>query len=101
MVKCTNGISVVEVTEGAFESIFKPQGYKPLHEKVSHVAVEKNDVEEVATTHDFSELLEKPISQWSKNEVKEYAEANGIDLAGTKNVNEAKDRIKAVINSAE
>jgi hypothetical protein len=37
--------------------------------------------------------------QWTKAEVKEFARANGIDISGTKNVNEAKEIIKQFIGA--
>lgn len=39
-------------------------------------------------------MQEKPLSQWTKNEVKRFASIKGIDLKGTKNASEAKERIK-------
>lgn len=41
----------------------------------------------------------KPVSQWSKEEVKRYATICGVDISGTKNAQEAKERIKAFIDS--
>lgn len=97
MVKITNGINTVEVTSGAFETIYKAQGYKVVNSKAGKAVDGKVEKKSEPVADRFADLVEKPISQWTKNEVKEYADANGIDLAGTKNVNEAKDRIKAAI----
>lgn len=104
MVKITNGMTIVEVTEGAFNNIYKNLGFFEL-EKQS-----KKEVEDTVADDDISEdetdsentdednlvksLEEKPLSKWSKNEVKEYVKIKGIDISGTKNVNEAKDIIK-------
>ena len=41
--------------------------------------------------------MEKPIAQWNKAEVKGFAAAKGISLAGTKTIDEAKERIKESI----
>ena len=46
-------------------------------------------------------VSEKPISQWSKDEVKRFASIKGVDIAGTKNVNEAKEIIKGFLSSEE
>ena len=102
MVKITNGINVFEVTNGAFETVYKGQGYHKVAERkaVASVSV-KDEGQDVGEVDHIAELEEKPISQWSKAEVKEYAEAKGIDLSGTKNVNEAKDRIKAAMSGSE
>ncbi len=125
MVKCKRGTSVIQVTEGAFKTIFEPQGYvllgdKPKKEykaptmsevKKEEVKVEEpveEQVDEVETEEvveesvdEFAALLEKPIGQWSNNEVKGFAEAKGIDITGTKNAKEAKARIKKFLESAE
>lgn len=99
MVKITNGINVLEVTTGAFNSIYAKQGYKKFGAgEVSEQATEAEVTEEVKQTEEvedeFAELTSKPISEWSKTEVKSFAAANNIDISGTKNVTEAKEIIK-------
>lgn len=103
MVKITNGINVIEVTNGAFETVYKGQGYHKVVEQQAVVSapVVKDEGQDAGEVDRIAELEEKPVSQWSKAEVKEYAEAKGIDLSGTKNVNEAKDRIKAAMSGSE
>lgn len=44
------------------------------------------------------ELEKKPLSQWNKDEVKRYATICNIDISGTKNAQEAKERIKTYID---
>lgn len=92
MVKITNGKNVFEVTRGAFDCIYSRQGYEVVKEEgVSQIpgALGKTEDEKF-----LEEIVEKPISQWNKEEVKRYAELNDIDLSGVKNANEAKERIK-------
>ena len=124
MVKCTNGMAVIEVTEGAYNTIFKDQGYRPIADEVKTpvTPVETPTGEEVETLdEDNSEseseeqadvsapdekdeidsLLEKPIGQWSNDEVKAFAEAKGIDITVTKNAKEAKGRIRKFLEDAE
>lgn len=137
MVKCTNGVAVIEVTEGAYNTIFKDQGYRPIADEVkapvapvvippekkvgtpvednseveednSEVESEEQaDAEEQADTYvpeekdEIDSLLEKPIGQWSNDEVKAFAEAKGIDITGTKNAKEAKGRIRKFLEDAE
>lgn len=107
MVKITNGINVIEVTNGAFETVYKGQGYHKVVEQQAVVSAPvksapvKDEGQDTGEVDHVTELEEKPVSQWSKAEVKEYAEAKGIDLSGTKNVNEAKDRIKAAMSGSE
>lgn len=97
MKKITNGTIIIEVTEGAYESIFKAQGYTEVDAPV----VVETKVEEPVTEPEkdeddlfVEELLEKPIGSWNGKEVKKFAEIKGIDISGTKNANEAKEIIK-------
>lgn len=106
MVKITNGKDVFEVTEGAFEGIFIHQGFTKYDEiKVkSKDTLDEAKIPVVDAADEFDDELdeienEKPVSQWTKAEVKEFAKANGIDISGTKNVNEAKEIIKQFIGA--
>lgn len=104
MVKITNGENVYEVTRGAFDGIYSHQGYriindtKPANIQPTPVVIpdEKGEDEKF-----IDELLEKPISQWNKTEVKRFAELKEIDITGTKNVNEAKEIIKEFLEVEE
>lgn len=105
MIKITNGTEIYEVTRGAFETVYKPMGFYEFDGKpVEHVddTVEdvidepKQEVDGEQSEDDAwcDELEKKPIGQWNKSEVKQYASIKGIDITGTKSINEAKDRIK-------
>ena len=48
-----------------------------------------------------AEMLEKPIGQWTKEELKSFAEANDISLEGAKSVKEVREIIKTYIDSVE
>ena len=99
MVKITNGVNVFEVTRGAFDGIYSRQGYKLVDEKAEAKALEVPDVPEKSEDDIFvEEILEKPISQWNKEEVKRFAAIKEIDISGTKNANEAKEIIKSFID---
>ena len=112
MIKITNGSEVYQVTNGAYETVYKPMGFVPVEGfvPVDEAVVEADDEpEQVASDEEWTdaesevdedaawcdELKKKPIGQWNKAEVKRYAEIRGIDITGTKSINEAKDRIKA------
>lgn len=103
MVKITNGSDVFEVTEGAFEGIFIHQGFRKYDDvKTKSInVIDEVEIPVVDAADEFDEVeeeeIEKPVSQWTKAEVKEFAKANGIDISGTKNVNEAKEIIKQFI----
>ena len=99
MVKITNGVNVFEVTRGAFDGIYSRQGYKLVDEKAEAKAPEAPVTPEKSEDDIFvEEILEKPISQWNKEEVKRFAAIKEIDISGTKNANEAKEIIKSFID---
>ena len=99
MVKITNGVNVFEVTRGAFDGIYSRQGYRLVDEKAEAKAPEESAATEKSEDDIFvEEILEKPISQWNKNEVKRFAAIKEIDISGTKNANEAKEIIKSFID---
>lgn len=105
MMKITNGVDIVEVTNGAYKDMFKSQGYYPYEEEKSSTqdnleSQDDTDESEDNVTKDEeedetdSEIEEKPIGQWSKDEVKKYAKDNDIDISNTKSSKEAKEIIK-------
>lgn len=99
MVKITNGVNVFEVTRGAFDGIYSRQGYKLVDENAEAKAPEAPAAPEKSEDDIFvEEILEKPISQWNKEEVKRFAAIKEIDISGTKNANEAKEIIKSFID---
>ena len=92
MVKITNGVNVFEVTRGAFDGIYSRQGYTIIDESKKD---EINDAVEKSEEESFiDEIIDKPISQWGKDEVKRFTSIKDIDITGTKNVSEAKEIIK-------
>jgi len=101
MVVITNGINEFEVSRGAYESIFRKQGYSIIVDAEAEAVEDNNDAE--ATEHaehvdkDAEALVEKPISQWTKNEVKNFIAKKGIDVSGITSFNEVKDRVRKYI----
>ena len=97
MVKITNGVNVFEVTRGAFDGIYSRQGYTVVDEDKKEPVGEVPEVPPTEETDDdkfVNEIIEKPVSQWNKDEVKRFAAIKDIDITGTKNAGEAKERIK-------
>ena len=100
MVKITNGVNVFEVTRGAFDGIYSRQGYTILDEGKTASTNEVTNAPAKTEDEKFlDEIIEKPISQWNKDEVKRFAALNDIDITGTKNANEAKEIIKNFIEA--
>ena len=113
MVKISNGEVTQIVSRGAFDTQYKRLGFQIVgdnqaveakkEEKKSEAQVPDDDfdadvADDTEDGDDFEELLEKPISQWNKTEVKDFAAAKGIDIHGTKNANEAKEIIKKYLD---
>lgn len=101
MVKITNGKEVFEVTRGAFEGIYSRQGYTILEEKKDDQKVTQDDDKRTEDEKFVDEIIEKPISQWNKDEVKRFAALKEIDITGTKNAGEAKELIKKFLEDNE
>lgn len=131
MVDITNGKASLSVTKGAFEGIYKHQGYTLVHDyagtseikaNVTNKEVAKSFVDDVASVEaqlpeteipysdnqepsaeplKMEELLETPIGQWSKEQLKEFAEANNISIDGASTVREVRNIIKDFIDSAK
>lgn len=98
MVKITNFVNTFEVTQGAYDDIFKKQGFELVEEDKED---KKETVEETKKTNEeayIEELMKKPISQWNKEEVKTYASLKNIDISNTKNIGEARNIIKQSID---
>jgi hypothetical protein len=102
MVKCTNGVNTITVTEGAFETIFKSQGFRRVDNDADvQMPVENGDGVENGNEELPDELIEKPISEWSKQEVKDFAANHNIDISGTRNVSQAKEIIKRYLEELQ
>lgn len=89
-----------EVTKGAYDKIYKNQGYGLVKSEAAAKDHSNADTNQHTSEDEaFAEaLMEKPISQWSKDEVKKFVAIRGIDTTGAKNVAEVKDIIKSVLS---
>lgn len=103
MVTITNGIITTQVTSGAFQSLFKGMGYVVVDEKIEKPTelpdANENKGEMSADDKFVAELVEKPIGEWDKNEVKKFAKIKGVDISGTKSIDDAKAIIKEFMNA--
>ena len=101
MVVITNGINEFEVSRGAYESIFQKQGYSIIVDAEAEAVEDNNDAKAIEHAEhvdkDAEALVEKPISQWTKNEVKNFIAKKGIDVSGITSFNEVKDRVRKYI----
>ena len=108
MVKLSNGLYTIIVPSGAVAT-YERTGFRVVKDSDVESTIDNNegviDTADTDTEEKESEfitnLLEKPISKWTKEEVKRFANEKGININGTKSVNDAKDRIRDYINSKE
>lgn len=105
MVKLTNGIDTIIVSSGAAD-VYMRNGFRPVNEHM-HAETIIGNIEEEPDVHVSDDdvyvnnLLEKPISRWTKEEVKRFASIKGINLSGAKTFNDAKDRVKSYLNEED
>lgn len=101
MINITNGINEFEVSRGAYESIFQKQGYSIVVNTETEVVENNKDAAAAEPAKqvdkDAEALMEKPISQWTKNEVKSFIDKKRIDVSGITSFNEVKDRVRKYI----
>ena len=110
MVAITNGIYTFIVPSGSVGA-YKRSGYKVInsapveahkYEVVEEQIGEAADVEDELSEEDaifISAVEEKPISQWTNNDVRKYAALNDIDISSAKSAKEAKGIIKKHFDS--
>ncbi len=101
MIKITDGVSIFEVTNGAYEEVYKKQGFEPLDEVLENAVDEGlagDDDIEPETGDDVEDELEVPLSEWNNKQIKAFADEHDIDLSGTKTADEARERIREFLN---
>lgn len=122
-VKITNGNAEFEVTKAAFKNAFEQQGFRIIDDTapVIHnrfedkfdvnldMEAEFNKVEdskpEMIAEVELSEddlfvqgMLEKPISEWTKGELKRVAKIKGIDLSNADSTSKARQIVSKAMN---
>lgn len=87
MLKVTNGVETVTVSRGAFECILQRRGFRIVEDaKPQSVEIAINAEEAWA-----AEQAGKPISLWSKKDIKRFAEIRKIDISAAKSLHEARE----------
>ena len=85
MIDITDGTREFNVTEGAFEDIFKKQGYV---EAIEDETTSKSELEAQVDLLD-----DKPVSMWTKQELKAYCDAHNISLDDVTSTDEVRKRV--------
>lgn len=82
---------VVKITKGAYNQLYAPLGYEDLDlkkaDKVKEIDEEEEEVEEI----------QRPISQMSADELKEFALAHDIDTSSAATLKEAKRIVREAL----
>lgn len=98
MIKITNGVNEFLVPEGAYEHMFKQQGYTIVGDEQEVEAEVETEAEIEGFQSDEVEaetdkLDEKPVSQWSKQELKFYCDKHEISLEGVARTEDVRERV--------
>ena len=85
--KITNGKDVFQVTRGAYENIYKKQGFVLFEEsgdrnqKSDGMDGNADDSNKMTDDEKFlADITVKPISQWSNDELQRYAQLKSIPI---------------------
>lgn len=122
-VKITNGNAEFEVTKAAFKNVFEQQGFRIVDDITSaihnrfedkfdvnldmeaEVGKAKHSKSEMSVEAELSEddlfvqgMLEKPISEWTKGELKRVARVKGIDLSNADSTSKARQIVSKAMN---
>ena len=122
-VKITNGNAEFEVSKAAFENAFEQQGFRIVDDITSvihnrfedkfdvnldmetEVGKAKHSESEMSVEAELSEddlfvqgMLEKPISEWTKGELKRVARIKGIDLSNADSTSKARQIVSKAMN---
>ena len=87
MIRITDGVHQFTVSEGAFDNVFKQQGYQVLEPATPADSIESEPEKQA------DPLDEKPVSKWTKQELKSYCDKHGIDLEGVTSSDEVRKRV--------
>ena len=112
MIKITNGTRTTICTKGAFENWYEPMGWKIADmsevEAVAETLPEEENIEPENASEPLRETFEEegvepeeeveveiPLSEMKLADLKEYAEAHGIDISAAKTKQDIRSIIKA------
>ena len=98
--KITNGRDVFEVTRGAFESIYKRQGFVPFVQE-AETEPDSGPPEDEDLTDDeafIADITVKPFSQWSNDELRRYAQLKGMPIPA--NAKQLRAAVQAAVQEA-
>lgn len=97
---------VIDVTKGAYESIFKKNGWMPKEEKEAVMSEKAEDEaedfeiddseEESGVVKDLTYLFDKPVSEYTQDEAREFVERYNIKVESKNGKTKKADIIEAI-----
>lgn len=97
-IKKAGSPEVLKVTKAAYKSHFEKNGWRPVKKTKTKTVGSRSAVEGIPVDKRIEALMVAPLSHWTPQDVKYFAEVKGIDLNGTRTAAEAKDRIKTYMD---
>lgn len=93
--KMINGAGTVRTVPGSVIAQYERMGYTKYNESKAHSFEDvRHEIEPENIPAVESDVLDKPLAEWTKEEMKEYALANNIDLSSAKKVTEVREIIR-------
>lgn len=125
MVTITNGVKSFRVTAGAVK-VYEGMGFRVATDEelqeMEHVEQEQGNCDSSVSREDaddkgnasvegdemdakdiafIEELLEKPVSQWSSEEMKDFVKIKGIDTSSAQKASQVRSIIKAYLEEEQ
>lgn len=93
MVHIRRGKEQIKVSGKTYEHIYKPMGYR----------IVKNHGEDKAVKNGKGEggQFDVPISEMTKEQLREFADAHGIDTSGARNLKEAQRIVRDALRESK
>lgn len=101
MINIKRGDEELKVSLSAYNSIFKPMGFTPVKvvtkrpEKVESTPVESEKTDDEKFIED---IVLKPISSWTKEELSKVVDIKKIDTSSATTVKQAKEIVKQALD---
>lgn len=101
MINIKRGDEELKVSISAYNSIFKPMGFTPIKvvtkrpEKVENTPTESEKTDDEKFIED---IVLKPISSWTKEELSRVVEIKKIDTSSATTVKQAREIVKQALD---
>lgn len=107
MITIRKGDLTAKVSAGAFEAIFKDQGWsaddhkEPIISGMNLPDPDQEDVLEDEITNEDEDLSERPLSSLSLGELRQLAEQYGIDAENMRSKRDIRNAIREAMNEED